>query len=868
MASVLELLDDAEVSGPAPVREGATTTPAVPAQPAWMQALEAPGDASAEAPERAPAPDIGAMVRRPLAEWGKSRDQVGGFLKLPSIEGLPDVVQSVAQQAPSFTAGFLGVPLDVVDQALELIGSEGVLPNDQTGLSTINAAFQAVGVPAEAVEGMAATMGRDTFVGLTALMALFVAAPTLATAAGLTLPAFLGREIGRVALAHPGLTASMDIGASMLAQPAMDAGGKAGAWLDQMFGSEAQVGETVGETFGAVTGAFAGAGLGKAVHTMAGAPSRALTRFTTPKPTEAPIRDPGVLASEVTSFARRATEVDRMRLDVEIENILNRVPHVDQNTGQISARFRDELNAAHERARAKERGFWEGLLEDEAEVTVSSGLKQMHREVHIAGVGDQGVPSWVADRLEEITTITAKDPKTGKMRKDTKPPQFVQVQRLQSDLLDAAAEARRSFKFKKGDGLMNIVGALREDIAKAATDHGIDPVDIESARAYSRYINDLFRRGPVREVLAHGSDRAAAVPPEQTIKVLFKRFGGVEQAQRIAREQRVSELETEMTRFVERQLQDAILTARLGVPGETGPVATEDAAKAARLFMGRNRELTDKMGKAGGQMAATFEDLGSVQQRLRDLSESAIMRASKTNPETLAHEIYGAPDPKAIVDGLLTRIGDDGLALRGLRNALIDQLWRRSSAGTTVTTTPAGGTATQSTVSPRNVRTQMSHPRVEEALKTALGEPMWLRLKEYVDLGVRLEMGDERLIRRMMRGAGSVAARIVGAQLGRYIAVMTGGGTVQTPGLAAGVAGRVVDRMFSAETAGELLTRAIMDPAWNAVLRSRVPTNTEHMQIMARKLQRAVALTQGTVTTALNERERPRERPPGIAVAP
>jgi hypothetical protein len=144
----------------------------------------------------------------------------------------------------------------------------------------------------------------------------------------------------------------------------------------------------------------------------------------------------------------------------------------------------------------------------------------------------------------------------------------------------------------------------------------------------------------------------------------------------------------------------------------------------------------------------------------------------------------------------------------------------------------------------------ITEPKMDRTLNVIFDRAQRTRLDRIIEIGVRVENGDEKMLRRFARKGLNIIARVFGAQLGRTIARFGGGGTVQTPGIIAGVTKDWLVDALRGISVPELMARAVLDPKWEKVLLSRVPENPREIRRMIRwGVRPLINLQAGTIAS-------------------
>lgn len=830
----------------------------------WAKYQAAP---AVEAP--APAPDTRpGFVKGAEALASQGMPAAAAIPKLHNLIKTGTLERNLGEYVAGFNASLaeqLALPVAGVNQAMELLGMDGFLQDEQSTMledayQQVRNAFMAVGIPAEKVDSLASQMGQDTFVATSMLGGLYAAAPRLAATTGDTVARTFARQFGEFTQRFPGWTALSEIGATLGSRIGGDLGAQSGI----------PGAATGGPLVGALTGALAGTGLARAGKTALGTIGDLLPQAGRRAVTEAPLHTGTASSDDFAQFAAYALQQDRRMLDEEVMRVIDEVPMTD-TTGEISAKFRERLEAAFKVGREREKGFWADVPSDTRSIPQNAlnTLKEISREVDPAS---PAFPSALASRIRKYRDVAEEasaegvpeaepslfsqlfgSPPAASQRPQRKIP-FVKLQGLRSDTLEEARRARAGGFYRLERHLNQLGEALLRDMEEAAETSGMSPVALAQAREYSRHLHETFHRGPVGQILRVKRPGEPSTPDEQVMDQLTKRFEGIRQTRAIADEFDDPELVADMQRFIETEFAEAAAKGMFGAKGLEPGADIAAASAKARQFVAGKKKLIENLAAEGARVTQSFHRLNTLHQIRKDLEASALAKVvsrdggEALSADAIAERIFKSDSPYAAARQLRRVAARDtsGAALRGLQNLMIEGLWRRAGARVEVSAGPLNVMqGSQGVVSPTNIRAALQRPGLHRALEHVLGEQPMNRLTEMVDMAVRIEKGDTRLIRRLKEGASTIFARVIGAQVGRNVAALTGGGTVQTPGITAGVMGRLVERYWAGPDAGDLLSAAVMDPKVYTILKSKVPQGVDQARVLANKMRRAIAAGQG-----------------------
>jgi hypothetical protein len=781
-------------------------------------------------------------------------------------ESWAPVVDGVAGFNRAF-AGILQIPIDVADQALGSVGVElldafatGEGPEDE-GL--VLQLFEQLGIDARQTDTLSNAIGREVFYGTVMAAAMFAAAPAWATMRGTSTREAL-RVMGEYITRHPYATLVAEFGAA--------AGAATGGYLAEGQGPAT---EFMAQTGGALVGGGLAGAIGSATMGAAHAGGRQLGKVANalddlfndmvgrrlkPTPRESPLRNPDATPGDLQAWAQQTIEGDRLRLEGELQHIM-RAPDNMDDSGQLSDRFFQRLTKVRERADAIDRQKWNrvpGNLNADASHALrvvaalerrfgdvaswqlpNDEMKSLKRmwERNVRAQLDEGaeMPEFNAESIAEFPLALKLD-QLRILRTST-------LDRLRQLPRDAGDSGRNLRVLERG-----LFRSMEHSLKARAKPETLKA--FEEAREWTKYKHDLFTRGPIGELFATDRFGAPRVDSSEAIQKLMTRFGGQEAVERISRDERLGDLREDYYRGIVAQFYEAAEAGALARSGDDPTRQSLAAADTAARWVAnpRNQKVIRQMAEVGSEIDEAARQLRSTSLQIRDLERSALAQWANTTPGKAAEWTFTRPDPAAAVRQLKAQLGRDpnGVAEQAFQAALVDEFLRRS--GLTVIQVqglPGMGAATQGRLSPMRAARTLQDPGVAAALREGLGEDAFNKLGKLVGDAARIEMGDTRAGGRIFREGSVLASRLFGAQTGRVVAQLTGGGTVQTPAMVSSAFKTTMQRALGKLDGGELLARALTDTQWEAVLSRQVPRNTDEAQELARQMGRLISSAEG-----------------------
>jgi hypothetical protein len=223
--------------------------------------------------------------------------------------------------------------------------------------------------------------------------------------------------------------------------------------------------------------------------------------------------------------------------------------------------------------------------------------------------------------------------------------------------------------------------------------------------------------------------------------------------------------------------------------------------------------------------------------RRKEVETGALARFTDADPQVAASQLISSRDPAGDARRLVATVQGDPPALEGLRTAVIEELFKRG-----------GGDA-------KGFSRILKQPKIERLLLEVLSPQDQSRLARIAAAATDISTKRQSIARTILTSTGRIAARIGGAQVGRQLAGVTGGGTVQTPGIVSRASAQTFDRLLMAIPPEELLARAVVDSRWERTILSRAPKDLPEMRTLLRRMRRLLGVEAG-VRTAVKEENR------------
>jgi hypothetical protein len=161
-------------------------------------------------------------------------------------------------------------------------------------------------------------------------------------------------------------------------------------------------------------------------------------------------------------------------------------------------------------------------------------------------------------------------------------------------------------------------------------------------------------------------------------------------------------------------------------------------------------------------------------------------------------------------------------------------------------------------VSPTKLQYELNKtPGIRPALEEALGPAKLAKLDQLIEMGTRIEQGDTRMLQQIAKGMNSVGSRIMGASIGSAVGGLVGSHTLVAASVGANAARAMSQRAFGRLDAGELLARSVIDPQWEAIMRSKLPSSNTEIALLTGRVRHAIAALSGVRQMAVGQPEQP-----------
>lgn len=491
----------------------------------------------------------------------------------------------------------------------------------------------------------------------------------------------------------------------------------------------------------------------------------------------------------------------------QLDSSLKGLTRSGQGIGEISRDARRVIDNAYSQARAAERRMWASTPSNLTvqDPSVFRAWENILRET-TTETGRRRLPSVLKNEFGRL------NPKTGKITKGSLPrnPTTKQLHELYSELGDLA----RSEADKAGGSAKTI--RILKDMRRTLLDDlsSVDGGDrYRKAVNVSRQLNDRFTKGTVGNILGFSS-RGTGAESSETLDVIL-RTSGEGRSNAIKDLMRASPQTAER---IEEYMRDLFVTRAINIDNQR--VYTSKAKE----FLAENSSVLDQFPDLRRQLARAVDDQTVVDDLL---GKSNVSNLSVTQRERLGTGVFLKANPGEEISRILNspsgrprmirelvdavKQDETGQAFQGLKSSFVDNLFQK--AGNSGVIDEFSQTRFVDGISLKNQIQKYSNDLVSSG---AFTQEEITRLNVIADrlsniqrtLGSRPAQGG--IISDAPNQILSTIARIGGAQGGRVVAGKLGGGTVQTPGIGAGQAQKIIQNMTNDE-ARNILIRAVKD---------------------------------------------------------
>lgn len=359
-----------------------------------------------------------------------------------------------------------------------------------------------------------------------------------------------------------------------------------------------------------------------------------------------------------------------------------------------------------------------------------------------------------------------------------------EMQGLRSKLLETARIARSKGQWNKARIAGDVADAILEDIgivARQATTP--ESATLQAALASTRRNKERFEQGIVGKILGLTRTGAPAIDPSLTLDISVGRLGA-RGAVDISKVAITPEAKAATERFITRSYTDFALNKQTGI---LDPVKANTWVKNNEAILDQFPDLRTQLTDASQAQELATRTQGVLIARKRALQDPKIsqaarfLRSSDLNLEV--ESIFKSNNPARTANQLARQARKDptGDALEGMKSGIVDFVLEKASIG-------AFNEAGEQTLSGKTLLNFIN--RNSGALKQFFTPEEISRMNRIGKELAKIETfeatkaGQKEIeLKDIASSMLRLVSRVSGAQAGRWVAGVTGGGTVQTPGI-------------------------------------------------------------------------------------
>ena len=359
-----------------------------------------------------------------------------------------------------------------------------------------------------------------------------------------------------------------------------------------------------------------------------------------------------------------------------------------------------------------------------------------------------------------------------------------EMQGLRSKLLETSRIARANGEWNKARIADDMADAILEDLGIVASEATTPTsASLKEALAATREFKIKFNQGIIGKILGFGRTGAPAISPELTLDMSIGRMGQ-KGAVDIDKVVITPEARLAAKRYLTRSFTDYSTDKATGV---IKPLKAEAWVKNNEAILDQFPDLRTQLTDALSAQDLANNTRVTMEARKSALRNPKISTSAKflnsVDMNTSIETILKSDKPVAMISQLVLQARKDasGEALEGLRGGFIEHMMDRATVGgynELGEQTLSGKTLLNFIGKNENVLKEIFDPDQIKKLRLVGRELAKIEAFEKSHFGKPdIEMKD------VASSALRLFSRIGGAQLGRWIAKLTGGGTVQTPGI-------------------------------------------------------------------------------------
>ena len=385
-----------------------------------------------------------------------------------------------------------------------------------------------------------------------------------------------------------------------------------------------------------------------------------------------------------------------------------------------------------------------------------------------------------------------------------------EMQGLRAKLLESARKAQKDGDWNKARISRDVADSILEDIGvNAKSDITPEASDLKAAIAATKKFKQRFEQGTVGKLLGYGQQGAPAIDPDITLDMSIGRMKqkGSLDIEKIA----VTPQAVEATkRYLGRSYTDYALDKKTG---RINPLKSEEWISNNEAILDKFPGMQNQLSDVGGAQKFANNTKLRMDSRKKALQDPNISVSARfinaANMDIAVHSVLKSPNPAKMSAELVRQANQDqtGKALVGLRGGFVDYFLEKASIG-------AFNNFGEQTLSGRTLLSLLN--KNSKSIYHVFKPEQIQRMRRVATELVRIESFEKSTAGKidinmsdLPSTALSTISRIGGAQLGRMIAGVTGGGTVQTPGIVSGHFQKIAS-FLSKDRASQLIHDAII----------------------------------------------------------
>lgn len=485
----------------------------------------------------------------------------------------------------------------------------------------------------------------------------------------------------------------------------------------------------------------------------------------------------------------------------------------------------EELKSALTAARGQEEELYNVVPDD-----IATGLMAT-RTVLRNELIKRGRTADPADIPEYITKLLGNIDKKGQMTRGSLKGEGTigELRTLRSRILRSVREekANPAPNFNSARIMDDIQGSLLADMgAERNNIKGEAGKSLRMALDFSSDLHDRFSRGPVAKVLGRTKQGGAAVPPELTLESTLGIKGPKAALNAKSMINAVKDKPEELTGAIENFVKSKFNNHAVR-DGRINQTKAEGFLRDNKAILGEFPAIENDIMKAIEAENASLligRHIKSVGARLGKPNMSKATMFIEKEPAKAFESLMVDKNVATETQNLINKTLKDttGEALEGFQASFAQWVLKRS----TISAADING---ENFVSGTRMQHLLADPKVKVMAEKILTPKQMKRLElaqktaMAIDHSLSAKPSKEGIMADGANELVTLFARIGGAQIGRQAAVMTGGGTVQTPGI-------------FAEKAKQLVGRYLKDPAERLIIDAITSQDDDLMEALIRGL--------------------------------